>query len=134
MNGRIYFILHVDERFGGKIIDVDLSKGLGYNMVMPPKKQPLRGKEPVSWWIKQVYEILKLQTRVGEVMSMTEAAQYLEVSRQRMTQLCKSGRIRHWKFGRKGVVTKAEVVAYAKEVQSGKLVGGRGHKAKPVLH
>jgi excisionase family DNA binding protein len=99
---------------------------------MPTKNQPERGKEPISWWARQMFEIVKLQAKVGEVMSMAEAAQYLEISRQRMTQICKSGRMRHWKVGRSGIVTKAEVVAYAKEVDSGMLIGGRGHKAKPV--
>ena len=89
-------------------------------------------KKSLGWFASQAAQILALQLQVGEVYSMREAATFLGVSKQRVTQLAQSGRLRSWRLGRAGVIPLADLKIYKKLVESGDIEMGRGCKALPV--
>jgi excisionase family DNA binding protein len=80
-----------------------------------------------------IKECMKWELEVGETLTLTEAAKYLDVSKQRIIQLVHAERLRSAKFGRNTFVPLADVKAYKTLVKSGQSVGGRGHKASPVF-
>jgi excisionase family DNA binding protein len=82
---------------------------------------------------RAVKDLFKWQVKVGPMITLTEAAEFLGVSRQRVVQLVQGGRVRSAKFGRNTFVPQADVTAYQKLVESGDFVRGRGNKAAPVF-
>jgi len=80
-----------------------------------------------------VKDLIKWEVKVGSMIALTEAAEYLGVSRQRVVQLVHAGRVRSAKFGRNTFLPLADVKAYQKLVESGDFVRGRGNKAAPVF-
>jgi excisionase family DNA binding protein len=101
-----------------------------------PKATPNEGEE-FKFTIANVFHAVKdlmlWELEVGETLTMKEAADFLDVSKQRVIQLVQAERLRSAKFGRNTFIPLADVVAYRRLVKSGNTVGGRGNKALPVF-
>jgi excisionase family DNA binding protein len=97
----------------------------------------LEGPEDFKFTIRNVFfEIKRLalwELEVGHTVTGAEAADYLGVSKQRINQLIDAERIRSAKFGRNILVPLGDLKAYREMVESGKAVGGRGHKAQLAM-
>ena len=95
------------------------------------------GQEEFKLTIRNVFfEIKRLalwELEVGHTVTGAEAADYLGVSKQRINQLIDAERIRSAKFGRNILVPLGDLKAYREMVESGKAVGGRGHKAVAAI-
>jgi excisionase family DNA binding protein len=101
-----------------------------------PKSPPAEGEE-FKFTIANVFHAIKdlmlWELQVGETRTMTEAADFLKVSKQRVIQLVQAERLRSAKFGRNTFIPLADLNAYRKIVKSGKAVGGRGNKAASIF-
>ena len=117
------------------MVPIDLGKVFVYFdfMASPNAEEPAEPRFTVANLFVAVKDCMLWEVEVGETMTVTEAAAFLGVSKQRVIQLVNAERLRSAKFGRNTFVPLADVVAYRKMVASGDSVGGRGHKALPAF-
>ena len=116
----------------GRFKPIDEDKDFQYFDVMTTSDS--EGPEDFKFTIRNVFfEIKRLalwELEVGHNVTGAEAADYMGVSKQRINQLIDAERIRSAKFGRNILVPLGDLKAYREMVESGKAVGGRGHKAQ----
>ena len=119
----------------GRFKPIDEDKDFQYFDVMTTSDS--EGPEDFKFTIRNVFfEIKRLalwELEVGHTVTGAEAADYLGVSKQRINQLIDAERIRSAKFGRNIFIPLGDLKAYREMVESGKAVGGRGHKAVAAI-
>jgi excisionase family DNA binding protein len=101
---------------------------------MPPRKSD---RPEFKFSIRNVFfEVKRLalwELEVGNTVTAGDAADYLGVSKQRISQLIDGERVRSAKFGRNVLVPLSDLKAYREMVESGQAVGGRGYKGLPTF-
>jgi len=119
----------------GRFKPIDEDKDFEYFDVMTTSDS--EGPEDFKFTIRNVFfEIKRLalwELEVGLTLTGAEAANYLGVSKQRINQLIDAERIRSAKFGRNIFIPLGDLKAYREMVESGKAVGGRGHRAQLAM-